>query len=109
MAGGDEDSLPVRGIAVDKIPVRAWMIVIAPKLANVNLFFPLNAYILKILGSQVILKTDPRALPEHQKYLRQQRGPYEENGLQASRMTATVDPCFRACQMLEGSVHTHSC
>ena len=48
MSSGDKDSLEEDGMAVNKIPVRAWMIVIEPP--DIILLFPLNAYILKTLG-----------------------------------------------------------
>ena len=49
MESGSKDSLEDDGIAVSKIPVRAWMIVIEAKPPNITLLFPLNAYILKML------------------------------------------------------------
>jgi len=48
MPNDDEDSLEEGGITVSKIPVRAWMTVSEAKPPNIILFFPLNAYILKI-------------------------------------------------------------
>ena len=65
MASGDEDSPPEPAIAVHTIPVTTWMIVIEPKPANINLFFPLSAYILKISGSQIALGIGGCILPEH--------------------------------------------
>lgn len=45
----EKDSLEEDGIAVSKIPVMAWMIVIETKTPNIILFCPLNTYILKTL------------------------------------------------------------
>ena len=41
-------SLEEDGMAMSKIPVRAWIIVIEPKQPNIIVFFPLNAYILTL-------------------------------------------------------------
>ena len=47
MPNDDKDSLEEDGMAVSKIPVRAWMVVIEPKPPNIIVFFPPNAYIPK--------------------------------------------------------------
>jgi len=47
MPNNGEGSLEEGGIAVNKIPTRAWMIVSEAKPPKIILFFPLKAYTLK--------------------------------------------------------------
>ena len=45
----DKDTLEEGRMAVSKIPVRAWLVVIEPKPSNIIVFFPFSAYIMKTL------------------------------------------------------------